>query len=73
MKTTTKSQNLMDGLFEEMNRVRDIIKEYDSLPNGAGFIGSSLMKIDIQNAERAISNNDVIQMLKAYESLKDIE
>lgn len=67
------SENLMDGLFSEMNRVREIVKEYDSLPNNAGAFGSALMRLSIQNAENAIKDNDVIQMLVAYEKLKEHE
>lgn len=45
------SENLMDGLFSEMNRVREIIKEYEHpIMKGAGFLAASLMKIDIQRA-----------------------
>lgn len=66
-------QNLMEGLLEEMNRVRETIAEYKSLPKNAGMIGAALMEIDIKNAEEAISEGDVIKMLSAYEKLKEIE
>jgi len=68
------AENLMDGLLSEMNRVREIIKEYEhpSL-NGAGMLAATLMKIDIQNAEIAISNGNVISMLQAYSKLKENE
>lgn len=68
------AENLMDDLFSEMNRVREIIKEYEHpIMKGAGFLAASLMKIDIQRAEKAIRDNDVIQMLVAYEKLKENE
>lgn len=63
-------KNLMDGLFDEMNRVRELIKEYKQLPNGAGFFGAVIMQENIKRAEQAIRNNDVIEMLREYESLK---
>jgi len=66
-------KNLMDGLFDEMNRVRELIKEYQQLPNGVGNIGSALMKANIDNAERSIRNNDVVEMLVCYEQLKSCE
>lgn len=65
-----KTQNLMDGLFDEMNRVRELIAEYKSLPDGVGNIGAALMTINIKEAEQAIKNNDVIEMLRCYEVLK---
>lgn len=67
---TKEPKNLMDGLFDEMNRVRELIKEYEGLPNGVGNIGAALMRINITKAEMAIRNNDVVEMLREYESLK---
>lgn len=66
--------NLMDGLFSEMDRVRDIIKEYeDPILNGAGRFAAAFMKQDIIIAERAIKENDVVKMLQAYSKLKEYE
>lgn len=66
--------NLMDGLLSEMNRVRKVIKEYrDPIMNGAGELAARIMEIDIQKAERSISNGDVVEMLTAYQSLKEID
>ena len=64
---------LMEGLLLEMNRVRDLITIYSGLPGGVGFIPASLMKRDIQDAERAISTGDVIQMLICFKKLKFCE
>lgn len=63
----------MEGLLSQMNRVRETIKEYEQLPGGVGMIGASLMKIDIQKAERAIATGDVIQMMVCYTALEGIE
>lgn len=62
--------NLIEGLQTEMNRVRELIKEYEALPGGAGFFGASMMKAEIHRAETAISNGDIVAELQAYESLK---
>lgn len=68
------SENLMDGLFSEMNRVREIIKEYEHpVMNGAGFLAASIMKVDIQQAEKSIKDSDVIAMLQCYSKLKEYE
>ncbi len=71
--STKEPQNLMDGLFHEMNRVREIIKEYEALPKNAGAFASALMRLDIQNAENSIKDNDVIQMMVCYTKLKEYE
>ena len=66
--------NLMDGLFSEMNRVREVIKEYEHPDlNGAGKIAATFMKIDIAAAEASIKENDVVKMLQAYTKLKEYE
>ena len=71
---TKEPKNLMDGLFEEMNRVREVIKQYE-MPElkGAGMFAAYLMKQSIANAEYAIKNNDVIAMLASYQDLKEYE
>ncbi len=72
-KTTKEPQNLIDGLLYEMNRVREIIKEYESLPKGAGVFASTIMKIDIQKAEQSIKDNDVVKMMLCYTTLQEYE
>lgn len=58
----------MEGLLEEMNRVRELIKEYEAID--MGFVAAALMKQGIVNAENAIGSGDVVAMLVAYEDLK---
>lgn len=66
-----KTNNLMDGLFEQMNRAREIKKMYDEIPQGK--FGSMMIQQSIQRAEDAIKDNDVIEMLAAYTELTEIE
>lgn len=63
------TQNLIEGLFAEMNRVRLIIKVYEETP--AGNFAASLMKISIKECEKAIANGDVVAMVKSYQDLTD--
>ena len=62
--------NLVEGLHEEMDRVRGIIKIYDGLPNNAGALASGMMKHSIKNSEKLIATGDTVEMLKAYNDLK---
>ena len=64
-------QNLMNGLFTEMNRAREIKKMYDEIPQGK--FGSIMIQQTIDRAEKSIKDNDVIEMLSAYKELQDIE
>ena len=63
--------NLIEGLQTEMDRVREIIKEYEELPNNAGAFASGMMKFSIKNAESSIAIGDTIGMMKAYNDLKE--
>lgn len=66
-------ENLMQGLLSEISRAKDILTEYEQLPNCAGKIGAAMIIIYIKKAEQSIIENDVIKMLSCYESLKNIE
>ena len=63
--------NLIEGLQSEMNRVREIIKEYEELPNNAGAFASCMMKFTIKNAENSIAIGDTIGMMRSYNYLKE--
>jgi len=63
--------NLIDGLHEEMKRVREIIDIYDELPKNAGAFASGMMKFSIDNAESLIAAGDTVGMFKAYNDLKE--
>ena len=65
--------NIIEGLHQEMDRVREIIKIYDEVPNNAGAFASGIMKNSIKNAEMLIAIGDTIGMMKAYNDLKDYE
>jgi hypothetical protein len=65
-------ENLMDGLFKEMNRCRELSKAYEEI-GSAGIFGLAMILRDIDAAEQAIKENDVIKMLQAYKSLKECQ
>ena len=70
---TTQTENLLDGLLSEINRVEEIIKEYKAVPKNAGMLAASFMELDISKAKQAISNGDTIQMISSYKALKEYE
>ena len=61
--------NLIEGLQEEMERCRELIKEYEAI-GSAGIFATSALKLIIKEAKHAIANGDTIRMLKLYEELK---
>ena len=61
----------MEGLIEEVNRNKELLKEYEKIPTGV--FGAAMIKKDIVDAEKAMGSGDVIEMLKCYETLKKNE
>lgn len=54
-----------------MNRAREVLKEYESIPEGA--LGAAMIKLSIANTEKSIKDNDVVEMLRCYQNLKEIQ
>ena len=65
--------NLMEGLLEQRDRVRDLVKIYEELPGGVGIFGAAIMKQNLKLADEAITTGDVVKMARAYEELKGHE
>ncbi len=68
-----ETKNLMQGLCEEIDRVKEIVKEYEAIPNGAGNFAALFMKQDISLAEKARNEGDTIQMIACFQKLKEHE
>lgn len=62
--------NLIEGLQSETNRVRELKKQYEILPDNAGYFAITLMNAEIAATEKAIASGDTIAMLQHYQSLK---
>lgn len=64
--------NIVSGIQQQCERLRTtVLPEYDAIPTG-GF-GAAMIRADIKHAERAIASGDVLDMLRVYKTLKDIE
>lgn len=67
------SDSLGEALPKEMARVTDMIEVYASLPNGAGALAIILMRHDLDKAAKAMAEGDVVAMMQAYQSLKELK
>jgi hypothetical protein len=63
------AENLVQGLLEEMNRCRELIKEYEGIGSSGAFAIAAI-KLDIQAGENALGGGDVVEMLDAFKRLK---
>jgi hypothetical protein len=60
--------NIIEGVQEQNNRVRELIKLYMSVPNGQ--FAAAMMKAAIQEGEAAIASGDTARMIAAYKELE---
>ena len=61
--------DLIQHLLYEIIRVKELIKYYDSIPNGGGQLGSSILNELVAEAYSSLVNYDVILIKKYYDLL----
>gem|GEM_PF-458576 len=61
--------DLVQMLLYEIIRVKELIAYYDSIPNGGGQLGSSILTELVTEAYNSLVNYDVILMKKYYDLL----
>jgi len=61
--------DLVQLLLYQIIRVKELIKYYDSIPNGAGQLGSSILNELVLEAYNSLVNYDTILMQKYYDLL----
>ena len=61
--------DLIQSLLYEIIRVKELIKYYDSIPNGGGQLGSSILTELVTEAYNSLVNYDTILMKKYYDLL----
>lgn len=64
-----KSETLGDALPAEMARVRELLPYYDEIPTG--IFAATMMRADLDAAAKALAEGDIVEMIRAYQSLKD--
>lgn len=65
--------DLVQQLLFEINRVRELINYYDSIPNGAGKVGSSILQELVAEAYNSLVNYDIELMRKYYDLLQNCD
>ena len=69
---TDRIDTLGDALPREMARVREVLKAYHEI-GPAGAFGAAMIEAELRAADQASVQGDVVAMLRAYQSLKEIE
>lgn len=63
--------NLISELQSEINRCRELVSIYEKIPTGA--FGAAAIKMDIRDAENAISEIDTVRMIRCLARLKNCQ
>ncbi|WP_428331089.1 hypothetical protein [Mucilaginibacter sp.] len=61
--------DLVQLLLYEIIRVKELITYYDSIPNGGGQLGSSILNELVTEAYNSLVNYDTVLMQKYYDLL----
>jgi hypothetical protein len=66
---TNPQSELIQSLLRQIIRVKELIKYYDSIPNGAGKPGSFVLSELVSEAYQSLVNYDTALMKKYYDLL----
>jgi hypothetical protein len=64
---------LIQSLLYEIIRVKELIKYYDSIPNGGGQTGSSILNELVSEAYESLINYDIVLMGKYFDLLQNCD
>jgi len=71
--TTGSKTDLIQLLLYEIIRVKDLIKYYENIPNGAGQLGASILNELVSEAYQSLVNYDIVLMRKYYDLLQNCD
>ena len=63
--------NIADGFKQELERARELLIVYQSIPTGQ--FGAIMIKKAIDRAETSMLTGDVVEMVQSYNELKALE
>lgn len=65
--------DLVQELLYEIIRVKDLIAYYESIPNGGGQLGASILTELVNEAYNSLVNYDVVLMRKYFDLLQNCD
>jgi hypothetical protein len=65
--------DLIQHLLYEIIRVKDLIKYYNSIPNGGGQLGAAILNELVTEAYNSLVNYDTELMRKYYDLLQNCD
>lgn len=71
--TNSEQADLIQALLYEIIRVKELIKYYEAIPNGAGQLGASILTELVSEAYGSLVNYDTELMRKYYDLLQNCD
>ncbi len=69
---TTEAQSIGSDMPNQQARVREILGLYKEIgPSGA--FGAMTIEADLREADEAVMSGDIVRIIRAYQTLKEIE
>jgi len=65
--------DLIQNLLYEIIRVKELIKYYENIPNGAGQLGASILTELVAEAYKSLVDYDVVLMKKYFDLLQNCD
>ncbi|HEY9534727.1 MAG TPA: hypothetical protein VIQ77_09335 [Mucilaginibacter sp.] len=72
-KPARQHDDLVQQLLYEIIRVKELIAYYDSIPNGGGQLGSSILTELVSEAYSSLVNYDLVLMKKYFDLLQNCD
>ena len=72
-KPTEHEVDLLQSLLYEIIRVKELIAYYESIPNGGGQLGASILSELVNEAYNSLVSYDMTLMKKYYELLQNCD
>lgn len=67
------TESLATAFPIEQARIRRLILDYRSLPNGAGTFGALMLEQTLAQADAAAASGDALAMLRAYQEMHECQ
>jgi hypothetical protein len=65
--------DIVQSLLYEIVRVKDLIRYYESIPNGGGRLGASILNELVSEAYNSLVNYDIALINKYYDLLQNCD